>query len=253
MDSAKNYAKAIIGPWAIDKPLTPTGRRRTGHQARQAWPAGRRSRAPVRPSATARATSPPWRRAPRRPRHLGRLRARHDTTPSTSATMTSPGWMATPAHTTGTLTRTGRGLHGALRGNRLGPHGELQRGQVGRVAHAGVDQQPDHAVRAGRHGQQIAEHAVGRLGRRRHDEYVALTARLDRHVDDQVVARLTAVRAGATGDAGRRDRWAACTDASGPIRPCASCTVATPRSPSMAMMVASARWMLRTIVGFIRF
>src|SRR5262245_39050827 len=36
-----------------------------------------------------------------------------------------------------------------------------------------------------------------------------------------------------------------------PLRPCASCTVATPRRSSVAIVPASARWMLRTTVPLI--
>ena len=40
---------------------------------------------------------------------------------------------------------------------------------------------------------------------------------------------------------------------SSPVRPWASCTVATPSSPSRSMAAASARSMLRTATGFIGF
>ena len=87
--------------------------------------------------------------------------------------------------------RAGRGLHCPLRMHRLGPHREHHAGEVRHVADAGVDQQSDDAVGAGRHRQQLAEHPVGGRRRGRHHQHVALAAQLDRRVDHQVVAGLT--------------------------------------------------------------
>src|SRR5512138_377980 len=92
-------------------------------------------------------------------------------------------------------------LHGALRADGARPHGELHRGQVAHVAHAGLDDEPPHPAGGERARKEIAEITRIGGGRGGHDEDVAFAALLDCDVNHPVVGRWNADRDGAARDA----------------------------------------------------
>ena len=87
--------------------------------------------------------------------------------------MTSPGWTPAPAQTTGTLTEPGVAFTVPCALTAFDQTGKSIVRQVGHVADAGIDDEADGAVRPRRLAEQLAEHPVRRLRRRRHDEDVA--------------------------------------------------------------------------------
>ena len=115
-------------------------------------------------------------------------RAARRTTPSSSATITSPGLTSAPAQTTGTLTEPSVSLTVPCAETAFDQTGKAHLRQVAHVAHAGIDDQPAHAARRERGGEQLAEIAVVARRGRRDDQHVAGPALLDRDMDHPVVA-----------------------------------------------------------------
>ena len=90
----------------------------------------------------------------------------------------------------GDVDRAERGLDGALGADGPAPHGKSHLGQRLHVAAAGVDDQGARAARLEASGQQVAEEAVGAVGRARGDDDVAGLDLLGHHVHHPVVAGL---------------------------------------------------------------
>ena len=207
-------------------PLT----RRTPRPGPRAWPAGRRCRRRARrgqagrvPSSLAtrsRACSSAHAASPRaRPRRRRRRR--------TPRRRGGPRAAEHDRH----VHRAGAGLDRALARDVLRPHREAHRPQLGRVAHAGVDDQRPHP-------RAMSDVASSSPNMPWVDGAVLVTtstspasAHLDRGVDHQVVAGVARHGDGRAGQAGALlDR--AQVGPAKPRRPMASCTVAVPRPPS---------------------
>ena len=176
-------------------------------------------------------------RASRPPRARGTTH-----TPSSSATITSPGLTSAPPHTTGTLTLPSVSLTVPCADTRLRPDREAHRGQLAHVAHAGVDDR----ARA-RRARRARSPAARRNSRRPNTRWarrpgcrpawhcstatwiIQLSAGATLTVTAEPAMRAPAV-----------DR-AAASGASRPVRPCASCTVATPQRARPSTTAGSAR------------
>src|SRR5215813_3130351 len=172
------------------------------------------------------------------------------TTPSSSATMTSPGLTLTPAQTTGRFTEPRLDL--------TVPLAEMARDQAGNFISLipAASRQPMSRTTplAPRALSEVArsspnppslfslEQATTRMSPFFSTSQATWIIQLSPGWQSAVTALPAACAPRHTG------RMYGCIS---PVRPCASCTVSTPRRSRVAMALASARWMLRTTVPLI--
>src|SRR5215470_13369699 len=169
------------------------------------------------------------------------------TTPSSSATTTSPGLTATPAHTTGTFTEPMLAL--------TVPLAEIARDQSGNfislISRASRQPMSSTTPRAPRARIEVASNSPNAPSVHSLEQATISTSPGFRTSAatwiiqlspgwQSAVAALPAMRAPR-----HSGRMYGCIR---PVRPWASCTVATPRRSSVAIVALSARWMVRTTV-----
>src|SRR6478752_1045728 len=169
------------------------------------------------------------------------------TTPSSSATITSPGLMLTPAHTTGTLTEPTLALTVPLAeiardhtGNFISLISAASRQPMSRITPFAPSALSEVASSSPKPPSLFSlEQATTRMSPFFSTSQATWIIQLSPGWQSAVIA-LPAMRAPR-----QTGRMYGCIS---PIRPCASCTVATPWRPRLSIAPASARWMLRTTV-----
>ena len=233
-------------PWTCRRASTCSGCpvRHTSAPSRPAARACRRCRAPARPPPAARACPPRSPAAPGLRQHLLGLFARHHADPVVIGHDDVAGRGSRPGADDGHVDRPERLLDRALRGDRAWTRpGSPSRAGRAMSRTPRVDHQPAAAARHGGGREKVAEiaHVAGR-GRGQHQD-VALGQLLDGDMDHPVVARRGEI---VTADAGDGRALLIGPHPGGHaarLRPCASCTVATPAVPRRGRPRASARSM----------
>ena len=154
--------------WPIRVEVARAGRRRRARPSRAARASCRCRGRARRPPSRARFCSSFATRVARRFEHLARRHAaRRRRRRRRRRRSTSPGFTSMPAHTTGTLTAPTVALTVPLALIGAAPDREPHLGELVTSRHARVDHEAEHAVRAERRREQLAEHAVGVRAARR--------------------------------------------------------------------------------------